>query len=286
MKNWRQGFRCAVLLVLLAPLAGSTGSGAAEAASPERWVLVWSDEFNGPKGSGPDPAKWVYDIGGGGWGNQELQTYTDRRQNSYLEKGRLVIKAMRETHTGPDGIAREYTSARLKTVGKYSLTYGRVEARIKIPRGQGLWPAFWMLGSDIREVGWPQCGEIDIMENIGKEPSMVHGTLHGPGFNAGNGLTATYNLPRGRRVADRFHVFAMEWEPEAIRFYVDGHLYSTKTPKDVPDGGKWVFDRPFFLLLNVAVGGAWPGSPDASTVFPQTMQVDYVRVYQRHKPAK
>ncbi len=275
-------YPCAALIVLLAPLAGAPRPEASAPSVPGgSWTLVWSDEFSGPNGSGPDSAKWVYDIGGGGWGNQELQTYTDRRQNAYLDDGHLVIQAMRETYSGPDGIAREFTSARLKTLGKFSQTYGRFEGRIKIPYGQGLWPAFWMLGTDIPQVGWPHCGEIDIMENIGKEPAKVHGSLHGPGFFGGQSLEASYSLPEGKRLADDFHVFAVEWEPGVIRFYLDGQLYSTRTPEDVPPAGKWVFDHPFFLLLNVAVGGAWPGSPDASTVFPQTMRVDYVRLYQR-----
>jgi beta-glucanase (GH16 family) len=270
------------LIALLTLLARDQKTEAAVQSTPPRpWVLAWSDEFNGPNGSAPDASKWVYDVGGGGWGNNELQTYTDHRQNSYLENGHLVIKAQRESYTGPDGIAREFTSARLKTLGKFSQTYGRFEARIKVPYGQGLWPASWMLGVDFPEVDWPHCGEIDIMENIGKEPSKVHGTLHGPGFSGGQGLGASYTLPGRKRFADDFHVFAVEWEPGEIRFFVDGHLYATRTPKDVPVGGKWVFDHPFFLLLNVAVGGHWPGNPDASTTFPQTMRVDYVRVYQR-----
>ena len=153
--------------------------------------------------------------------------------------------------------------------------------RIKIPYGQGIWPAFWMLGDDIDKAGWPKCGEIDIMENIGKEPAIVHGTIHGPGYNGSNGIGGPFELPAGQRFADEFHVFAVEWEPAAIRFYVDDHLYKTITPSDLPKGTKWVYKHPFFLLLNVAVGGGWPGNPDASTSFPQTMLVDYVRVYRR-----
>ena len=180
-----------------------------------------------------------------------------------------------------DGIARNYTSARLKTLGKFSQTYGRFEARIKIPRGQGIWPAFWMLGDDIDKPGWPTCGEIDIMENIGKEPGIVHGTIHGPGYSGDKGIGSPYALATDQRFADDFHVYAVEWEPAAIRFYVDDHLYATRTPEELPKGTKWVYDHPFFLLLNVAVGGGWPGNPDSTTVFPQTMLVDYVRVYER-----
>ena len=274
----------------------------AQSGSPPGWTLVWSDEFDGPDGSGPDPTKWTYDIGGNGWGNRELEYYTDRPRNVFIRDGNLVITAVRENYSGPadphqsaDGsparqvsaakpVTHHYTSARLKTQGRFSQEYGRFEARIRIPYGQGMWPAFWMLGDDIDKIEWPRCGEIDIMENIGKEPSKVHGSLHGPGPSDAvpgtDDLTASYTLPRGR-FADAFHVFAVEWEPQVIRFYVDDHLYATGTPADLPHGAGWAFDHPFFLLLNLAVGGTWPGSPDASTHFPQQMLVDYVRVYAR-----
>ncbi len=192
----------------------------------------------------------------------------------------MVINALKETYTGPDGIKRDYTSARLKTQGKFAQVYGRFETRIKIPYGQGIWPAFWMLGNDIDKVDWPTCGEIDVMENIGREPSIVHGTIHGPGYSGGDGLGAPFSFSDGRRFADDFHIYAVEWEPNVIRTYVDEQLTSTRTPADLPAGARWVYDHPFFLILNVAVGGSWPESPDATTVFPQTMQVDYVRVYQ------
>jgi beta-glucanase (GH16 family) len=253
----------------------------ASAAKGAKWKLVWSDEFNGPGGSGVDSSKWVFDLGGKGWGNQELESYTSRPRNVYIHDGNLVIQAQRENYTGADGVSRNYTSARLKTAGKFSQTYGRFEARIKIPFGQGLWPAFWMLGDDIEKTGWPDSGEIDIMENIGKEPSTVHGTIHGPGYSGGDGIGAPFTLPGNQRVADDFHIYAIEWVPNTIRFYVDDALYETRTPSSLPAGRKWVYDHPFFLLLNVAVGGGWPGNPDATTVFPQTMLVDYVRVYQR-----
>jgi beta-glucanase (GH16 family) len=243
------------------------------------WTLVWSDEFNGPDGSSVDASKWVTETGGNGWGNQELEYYTTRPQNAYQQDGNLVIKVLNEKYTGADGVTRDYTSARLKTLGKFSQAYGRFEARIKISRGQGIWPAFWMLGDDIDKPGWPTCGEIDIMENIGKEPALVHGTIHGPGYSGANGIGSPYNLADKKPFADDFHVYAVEWEPNAIRFYVDKDLYATRTPADLPKGTKWVYDHPFFLLLNVAVGGGWPGNPDATSVFPQTMLVDYVRVY-------
>jgi beta-glucanase (GH16 family) len=255
-------------------------AGGSNLANPAL-TLIWSDEFDGPNGSAIDGSKWVSETGGGGWGNQELEYYTNRPQNSYQQDGNLVIKVMNEKYTGADGVTRDYTSARLKTLGKFSQTYGRFEARIKIPRGQGIWPAFWMLGDDIDKPGWPACGEIDIMENIGKEPSLVHGTIHGPGYSGADGIGSPYSLADKKPLADDFHVYAVEWEPNAIRFYVDKDLYGTRTPADLPKEAKWVYDHPFFLLLNVAVGGGWPGNPDASSVFPQTMLVDYVRVYRR-----
>jgi len=221
------------------------------------------------------------ETGGNGWGNQELEYYTARPQNSFQQGGNLVIRALAEKFTGADGVTRDYTSARLKTAGKFSQKFGRFEARIRIPKGQGLWPAFWMLGDDIGKVDWPKSGEIDVMENIGKEPTLVHGTIHGPGYSGGEGPTAPFALSNEASFAEDFHIYAVEWEPEAIRFYVDDHLYSTRTPSDLPKSAKWVFDHPFFLLLNCAIGGSWPGSPDATTQFPQTMLVDYVRVYKR-----
>ncbi|HKU25945.1 MAG TPA: glycoside hydrolase family 16 protein [Candidatus Sulfotelmatobacter sp.] len=245
------------------------------------WTLVWSDEFNDPNGSVVNASKWIAETGGNGWGNQELEYYTARTDNAYQQDGNLVVKVLEEKYTGADGVTRNYTSARLKTMGKFSQKYGRFEARIKIPYGQGIWPAFWMLGADIEKNAWPKCGEIDIMENIGKEPGIVHGTIHGPGYSGGKGIGAPFDLPANQRFADDFHVYAVEWEPKTIRFYVDDHLYETRTPADLPPGTKWVYQHPFFLLLNVAVGGEWPGSPDVSTNFPQTMLVDYVRVYRR-----
>jgi beta-glucanase (GH16 family) len=254
------------------------------ATAPVGWTLVWSDEFNGPNGSPVDASKWLAETGGNGWGNHELEFYTNRLENAHEQDGNLVIKVLKEklTGSGKEGVTRDYTSARLKTQTKFSQAYGRFEARIKIPQGQGIWPAFWMLGDDIDKVGWPDCGEIDIMENIGKEPGTVHGTIHGPGYSGAHGLGAAFALPLSKqRFADDFHVYAIEWEPNAIRFYVDDQMYEQRTPADLPKGAKWVYDHPFFILLNVAVGGDWPGSPDESTMLPQTMLVDYVRVYRR-----
>src|SRR5689334_20746765 len=171
-------------------------------------ILLWSDEFDGPAQSSPDPAKWSFDTGGGGWGNNELEYYTSRTQNAFLDgNGNLVIQAFSENYTGPDNVTRNYTSARLSTKGRFTQKYGRVEARIKMPFGQGIWPAFWMLGGDIDTVRWPNCGEIDVVEVIGREPSTAHGTLHGPGYSGGTAITGRYTLPDGQRFSDDFHTF-------------------------------------------------------------------------------
>ncbi len=247
------------------------------------WILVWSDDFNGPNGSAPDPKKWTYDLGGKGWGNSELECYTNSLQNAQIQGGNLVITAQKQALTCSDGTSNNYTSARLKTQGLFSQTYGRFEARIRIPAGQGMWPAFWMLGNNITAAGWPVCGEIDIMENIGREPGTIHGSLHGPSTSSPTSdASAAFNLPAGQNFADGFHIFAVEWQPGTVRFYVDSSLYETVNQSQWPAGGTWVFDHPFFILLNVAVGGTWPGSPDNTTQFPQQMLVDYVRVYTKH----
>ena len=270
--------------LIAAVTTASSSQIAAPAPTNSAWTLVWSDEFNGPNGSAIDASKWTLETGGAGWGNQELESYTDRTQNAFVQDGNLVIKAIAEKYTGRDGVARNYTSARLRTLGKFSQTYGRFEARIKIPSGQGMWPAFWMLGDDIDKVGWPACGEIDIIENIGKEPAIIHGSIHGPGYVGSIGLEAPYSLPGRRRFADDFHVFAIEWDVDSVSFYVDSDLYVRRTRADLKPGWKWVFDKPFFMILNLAVGGDWPGNPDSTTVFPQSMLVDYVRVYRRSVP--
>jgi len=274
--------------LVLALLAGVAVVCSAQSPPPspkdEGWKLAWSDEFNGPDGSPVDRSKWILETGGEGWGNEELEYYTDRAANVFLRNGDLVLRALAEKYPESDPKARNYTSARLKTMGKFSRMYGRFEARIKVPFGQGMWPAFWMLGDDIEKAGWPGCGEIDIMENVGKEPSVIHGSIHGPGYTGNVGIEAPYTLPGGQRFADDFHVFAVEWSPEAIAFYVDQTMYVKRTRPDLKPGWRWVFDKPFFLILNLAVGGDWPGAPDSSTRFPQEMLVDYVRVYERTPP--
>ncbi|MDX1665274.1 MAG: family 16 glycosylhydrolase [Candidatus Promineifilaceae bacterium] len=241
---------------------------------PQRpgWELLWHDEFDEPD---IDEAFWTREVGGHGWGNGEAQYYTDRADNASIEDGYLVIRALEENMLG-----KRFTSARLMTRDKVEVAYGRIEARIQLPHGQGLWPAFWMLGANLDRKGWPHNGEIDIVENRGSEPYTVHGTVHGPGYSGGDGIGGSYRLIGGERYADDFHVFAIEWAEEEIRWYVDDEEYFRLTPEMVP--GEWVYDHPFFIILNVAVGGRWPGYPDETTTFPQTMKVDYVRVY---KPA-
>jgi len=264
---------CATLLAF--GLAGCAAPPAPTSSGMAGWTLAWSDEFDGAT---LDRGKWLPETGGHGWGNAELQHYTDRPDNLRVENGMLVIEARREAHGG-----NAYTSARIKTAGLMEQMHGRFEARIKVPQGQGIWPAFWMLGADIDKIGWPRGGEIDIMENIGKEPDIVHGTVHGPGYSGEKSYGGQSRLDKGK-YADDFHVFAVEWEAGEIRWYRDGIHFHTATPALVK--GDWVFERPFFVLLNLAVGGYWPGNPDGTTVLPQRMLVDWVRVYRRSDAPK
>ncbi len=236
--------------------------------------LVWDDEFNGAMGAPPDPEKWTAEVGGDGWGNEQLE-YDTKNQNAYQDgQGHLVLEARKNSSEGFQcwyGPC-QFTSARISTRGHFSFTYGRLEADIKIPSGQGIWSAFWLLGSDCATVGWPACGEIDIMENIGREPTTNHGTVHGPVY-----FSKSYEVPRGT-LADAYHVFALQWDPSHLYFFVDGNNYATFDKADFTQQG-WVFDRPFYIVLNVAVGGVWPGSPDNTTVFPQKMYISYIRLY-------
>ena len=264
------------LILVPGPLRAQKDALAAP-PDPARWRLVWSDEFNG---SAIDDKKWHFEINGKGGGNDELQYYTKRPANAAIQDGRLVITALKEDYNGPDG-HRDYTSARLVTQGAGDWKYGRFEARLKLPKGKGVWPAFWMMPTENVYGTWPLSGEIDIMEVIGQEPNVQHGTLHyGDPWPKNVHTGGEIKLPEGD-FSDAFHVFAVEWEPAAFRWYLDGKLFHTET--------KWwaagaafpaPFDEKFFLILNVAVGGAWPGPPDDKTVFPQRLEVDYVRVYQ------
>ncbi len=259
--------------------------------------LTMSDEFD--TNGAPNSAIWGYDIGTGtnGWGNNELQYYTNRQENVTVQNGVLIITARKESYEGAS-----YTSARLLTKGKFDQAYGRFEARIRVPFGQGMWPAFWLLGADSDEVGWPSCGEIDIMEFRGQEPTKVLGTVHGLGYSGGTSISKSYSL-LDNRFDTGFHVFGIEWGPNYINYYIDDVLYNQITPKDLPTSpmpeylcnglseerctelkarwNKWAFDKPFYIIINLAVGGDFLGAPNSETVFPQSMLIDYVRVYKQ-----
>ncbi|MEL6987195.1 MAG: glycoside hydrolase family 16 protein [Bacteroidota bacterium] len=238
----------------------------------KEWRLVWEDEFNGPEGQLPDAAKWQFDIGTN-WGNQQLEFDTDRAENASLDgDGNLAIVARRESFSGS-----AFTSARITTKNLFEQTYGRFEARIKLPWGPGIWPAFWLLGANIDDVSWPQCGEIDIMEYRGQEPSIIHGSVHGPGYSGGAAISKSFAFENDRFDVD-FHIFRIDWTDELINFYVDETLYQQIRADDLT--GEWVYDHPFFIILNVAVGGNYVGFPTNQTNFPQTMLVDWVRVYE------
>lgn len=242
------------------------------------WQLVWNDEFSG---ADIDLDKWEYEVNGQGGGNNELQYYTDRPRNSFIQDGNLIILAMNESFTGTDG-TRQYTSARLHTRNKGDWKYGRFDIKAKLPYGQGLWPAIWMMPTNSVYGGWAASGEIDIMELLGQESNRVYGTLHYGGSYPNNSHSgSSFRLPSGSFATD-YHLFTIEWEENEFRWYVDGILYLTQNewstnvaPYPAP------FDQEFYLILNVAVGGNWPGNPDETTIFPQTMVVDYVRVYKK-----
>lgn len=293
--------RVVVTVIVLLALAGCTSSTPAEVEAPppaERadapaatpgWQLVFEDEFDGPQGQPPDPRWWNHEVGGDGWGNQELQYYTDATSAAALDgEGHLVI-------TATEGPPEEgtwcwygecgYTSARITTQGKVEVEFGRIEVRAKLPEGEGMWPAFWMLGADIDLRGWPNAGEIDVMEHIGREPRQVHGTVHGPTYSGADGIGGSYRF-EDALPSEAFHTYAIEWEPDRIRWYVDDHHYATLLPTLLPNPDRWVFDGPFFLLLNLAVGGQWPGPPTEATTFPQTFTIDHVRVYGTEDPSE
>jgi len=259
-------------LCLLAPAGCTRPSN----PTPVQWDLLWQDEFDGPAGTSPDASHWGYDIGTD-WGNAQLEFDTARPENVALDGGgRLAITAREEAYQG-----RAYTSGRINTNGFFAQAEGRFEARIQLPVGQGIWPAFWLLGANIATVPWPGCGEIDIMEYRGQAPNVLHGSLHGPGYSGGNALTSSYVLPGSAGFDQDFHVFAVEWSKDRITWIVDDTRYLTVRPADLPSGSAWVFDHPFFIILDVAVGGNFVGPPNSSTTFPQPMLVDYVRVYGR-----
>lgn len=241
-------------------------------------TIVLQEEFD--IDGAPDSAVWTYDIGRGdnGWGNNELQYYTDRPENVVVEDGMLKITAIKEDFEGAS-----FTSARLLTKGLFEQQYGRFEARMKLPFGKGMWPAFWLLGANIDDVNWPFCGEIDVMENAGSKPTIVSGAVHGPGYSGGTPILKKYEFKKSR-VDTEFHIYGIEWGPGYINYYVDDVLYFQITPdsleKEEVQDFNWVFDNgPFFMIINLAVGGNFDGNPTEDTVFPQTMYIDYVRVY-------
>jgi beta-glucanase (GH16 family) len=276
MKNMSRIFVSAAALSLLFIVLSGCTKESGQKLEQRNYQLVWSDDFNGSAGESPDSTKWQFDIGTGpnndGWGNAELEYYTSRPVNASLDSsGNLAITAKSELYAGSG-----FTSARIKTKGLFDQSYGRFEARIKAPWGPGIWPAFWLLGSNIDSVAWPQCGEIDILELRGQKPNIIAGTLHGPGYSGGAAISKSFAFENARFDTD-FHLFAVEWGKDYIDLFVDNTLYQQLTPDDVT--GDWVFDHPFFIILNVAVGGNYVGFPSSQTPFPQTMLVDYVKVY-------
>lgn len=277
---------CAFAFILAnGPLETGCGSSDEIVSPPARWVLTMSDDFDGAEGTPPDATMWTYDVGGDGWGNGQLEFNTDRVENVSLDgQGHLQIVALEESYMGND-----YTSGRIKTQVfvcddddkkcGFDQKYGRFEARIQLPEGQGLWPAFWMLGANVDEVPWPGCGEIDVMEYQGQRPKRVFGTLHGPGYSGGESISGDFELDGDETFADDFHVFAVDWDPGRIVFSVDGEVYHSVNSSSVP--GDWVFDHEFFVILNLAVGGTLGGPVGPDTVFPAKILIDYVRIFER-----
>lgn len=252
------------------------------AIHPER-RLIWAEEFDGPS---IDADTWTFEIGNGhaagipGWGNAELQFYTSEPGNARIDGGKLVITARQETRSDRTGAYR-YTSARMHTKGKAHIRHGYIEVRAKLPEGQGIWPAVWMLGADIDRVGWPHSGEIDIIELVGNRPGTVHGTVHGP-KSAGKGVGGSHTLAGGGRYSEAFHVFGLEWRPDGLTWSVDGEPYfflSKNRMISQYGPAEWVFDKEYYFVVNLAVGGLWPGAPDETTIFPQSLEIDYIRVY-------
>jgi beta-glucanase (GH16 family) len=272
--RWARAARLIVPAALL--LVGSAVLAPVGNAATDSAAASFTDDFNGAAGAGVDGSKWVHETGDN-VNNHEREWYTSGTNNASLDgQGHLVITAKKENPANYNcwyGKC-QYTSARLTTSGKFTASSGHVEARMKLPRGQGMWPAFWMLGSNIGSVGWPNCGEIDIMENVGFEPTTVHGTMHGPGYSGSAGIGAAYSGPN---FSDGFHTYAVGWSTNKISWSVDGKVYETRTPADI-SGKTWAFNHPFYIILNLAVGGYWPGDPNSSTTFPQQLVIDYVHV--------
>jgi len=274
-----------LISIFFITLFGCSDTGSIQKLPQRNYQLVWTDEFDSIAGSLPNTKKWAFELGGGGWGNSEYEVYTNNPANVSMDgKSHLAITATKV----PTTPYATYYSGRIITKGLFAQTYGRFEARIKLPYGPGIWPAFWILGankdsldSNKKTIGWPQCGEIDIMELNGSKPNIINGTVHGPGYSGGLAITKSYGLVNDRYDND-FHVFAIEWGKNYVDFFVDNALYQEITPASVT--GSWVFnDHPFYILLNLAVGGNYVTGPTDQTSFPQTMLVDYVRVYKEVK---
>ena len=247
----------------------------------EGWALVWNDEFDGPA---LNLEKWSYEIGGHGWGNNELQYYSDDDSTAFIQDGKLVIRAdLVPQGTGSADNLRYFSSARLRTSGKGDWRYGRIEVKAKLALGQGIWPAIWMLPTDWMYGGWPESGEIDIMEHVGYDPGRVHGSIHTGSYNH------KINTQRGGsksldKISSKFYVYAIEWYEDRIDFLIDDAKYFSFQNDGKNDFNTWPFNQRFHLLINIAVGGDWPGSPDETTQFPTEMEVEYVRVYEKIQP--
>jgi len=280
--NSKQFYSAVLFSIILITTIGCSENGEIQKLPGRNYELVWADEFDGVKNTLPDATKWVFDLGNNnGWGNNEYEVYTNKPENVSMDgKSNLAITATKE----PTTPYATYYSGRIITKGLFAQSYGRFEARIKLPYGPGIWPAFWLLGTTIdsldadnKKIGWPQCGEIDIMEMNGSKTNIINGTVHGPGYSGGTSITKGFGLTNSRYDID-FHIFAIEWGKDYIDFFVDNTLYQRITPANVT--GEWVFnDQPFYILLNMAVGGNYVTGPTDQTVFPQMMLVDYVRVY-------
>ena len=241
---------------------------------PGKWSVSWQDEFEGAAGQAPDATKWKLETGGGGWGNEELEDYTNSPSNVALDgAGNLIITARHEPSMGSS-----YTSGRLTSQGLFSQAYGRFEARMRLATGAGMWPAFWIMGNNIDEAGWPAAGEVDIMEQKGFELRQVWGSVHGPSTGGDVDVPSTYPGAVPDDVNANFHVYAIEWDPDNIVFLVDEQPYAQVTPQRIPDYARWVWDHPFFVIMNLAVGGLFGGDPTATTPMPQSIAIDYVRV--------
>jgi beta-glucanase (GH16 family) len=276
-----------IFFILLTMQIGCSDESNVQKLPQRNYQLVWSDDFDSVKGALPDAKKWSFELGAGGWGNQEYEVYTNSPNNVSTDgMGSLAITATK----APTTPYPTYYSGRIITKGFFSKTYGRFEARIKLPYGPGIWPAFWLLGANKdsldannKTIGWPQCGEIDIMELNGSKPNIINGTIHGPGYSGGGSIGKSYSLVNDRFDND-YHIFAVEWGKDYIHFFVDDYLYQELTPTSVAGKGEWVFnDHPFYIILNLAVGGLYVTGPTDQTPFPQKMLVDYVRVYQEVK---